>query len=58
MWWVSIPAASGWSYLYPMPWGFPLIWSQTILWNLGHARRYHISYTTNFHLITEITPVD
>ena len=32
--------------------------SQSILWNLGHARRYHISYTTNFHLVTEITPVD
>ena len=51
---VFVPDAMGFSLDMERPYRE----SQTILWNLGHARRYHISYTTNFHLITEITPVD
>lgn len=30
--------------------------TQTPAWNLEHARRYWVSYTSNFHLVTEITP--
>ena len=26
-------------------------------WNLEHARQYRVSYTSNFHLVTEIIPV-
>ena len=26
-------------------------------WNREHARQYRVSYTTNFHLVTEITPI-
>ena len=26
-------------------------------WNLEHARRYRVSYTSNFHLVVEITPI-
>lgn len=51
---VFVPDAMGFSLDMERPYRE----SQSILWNLGHARRYHISYTTNFHLITEITPVD
>lgn len=31
--------------------------SQTTLWNRAHAQRYRVSYTSNFHLVTEIAPV-
>lgn len=31
--------------------------SQSVDWNLEHARRYRVSYTTTFHLVTEIAPV-
>lgn len=34
----------------------PLVEGQTILWNLEHAQRYQVSYTTNFHLVVDITP--
>lgn len=34
----------------------PLVEGQTILWNLEHAQRYRVSYTTNFHLVVDITP--
>ena len=26
-------------------------------WNREHARQYRVSYTSNFHLVTEITPI-
>ena len=26
-------------------------------WNLEHAQQYRVSYTSNFHLVTEITPI-
>ena len=26
-------------------------------WNLEHARQYRVSYTSNFHLVVEITPI-
>ncbi len=51
---VFVPDAMGFSLDMKRPYRE----SQTILWNLGHARRYRISYTSNFHLVTEITPVD
>ncbi|MCI9155465.1 MAG: hypothetical protein HFF44_00830 [Lawsonibacter sp.] len=31
--------------------------SQSIPWNLEHAQRYRVSYTSNFHLAAEITPI-
>ena len=31
--------------------------SLSIPWNLEHAQRYRVSYTTNFHLVVEITPI-
>ena len=34
----------------------PLVEGQTILWNLEHAQRYQVSYTTNFHMVVDITP--
>ena len=30
--------------------------SQTTHWNRAHAQRYRVSYTSNFHLVTEIAP--
>lgn len=32
--------------------------NQSIGWNWEHARRYRVHYTSNFHLVTEITPID
>lgn len=32
--------------------------NQSIQWNSEHARRYQVSYTSNFHLVVEITPID
>lgn len=32
--------------------------NQSIQWNSEHARRYRVSYTSNFHLVTEIKPID
>ena len=31
--------------------------SQSFSWNLEHAQRYRVGYTTNFHLVVEITPI-
>lgn len=50
---VFVPDAMGFS----LDMAHPFRESQSIAWNLEHARRYQISYTTNFHLVTEITPV-
>ena len=30
---------------------------QTWGWNWANVQRYQVSYTTNFHLVTEITPI-
>lgn len=30
---------------------------QTYGWNWEHIQRYQVSYTSNFHLVTEITPI-
>ena len=31
--------------------------TRTVDWNLAHAQRYQVRYTTNLHLAVEITPV-
>lgn len=31
--------------------------TQVIAWNREHARRYRVRYTSNFHLVVEITPI-
>ena len=30
---------------------------QTWGWNWANVQRYRVSYTSNFHLVTEITPI-
>ena len=50
---VFVPDALGFSLNMERPYRE----RQTVLWNLEHAQRYQISYTSNFHLVTEITPV-
>ena len=40
----------------PVPNNFCVV-GQTWGWNWEHVQRYQVSYTTNFHLVTEIAPV-
>ena len=51
---VFVPEAMGFS----LDMQHPFRESQSILWNLGHARRYRVSYTSKLHLVTELVPID
>lgn len=53
--WVEVFVPEAMGFLLDME--HPYRESQSIFWNLEHARRYRVSYTTNFHLVTEIAPV-
>lgn len=54
--WVTLrfPDALGFA---SVPDSFVVI-GQTRSWNWEHARRYRVSYTSNFHLVVDITPVN
>lgn len=51
---VFVPDAMGFSLDMERPFRE----GQSIAWNLEHARRYHISYTSELRLVVEIKPVE
>lgn len=53
--WVTLRFPDGLDFT-PVPDSFCVV-GQTWGWNWEHVQRYQVSYTTNFHLATAITPI-